>query len=118
MLTPQRDPEAEKLLGAPATSRRDFTQAETLAWLAEIYDNTPAQQPRRIQVAARLVDEAGREVFASRDVLANGEGGAAKWRMFGYTGRIPLKNIGAGRYLLRVEADGQFAETLITVATD
>ena len=118
MLTPQRDPEAEKLLGAPATSRRDFTQAETLAWLAEIYDNTPAQQPRRIQVAARLVDEAGREVFASRDVLANGEGGAAKWRMFGYTGRIPLKNIGAGRYLLRVEADDQFAETLITVATD
>ena len=118
MLTPQRDPDAEKLLGAPATSRRDFTQAETLAWLAEIYDNTPAQQPRRIQVAARLVDEAGREVFASRDVLANGEGGAAKWRMFGYTGRIPLKNIGAGRYLLRVEADGQFAETLITVATD
>ena len=118
MLTPQRDPEAEKLLGAPATSRRDFRQAETLAWLAEIYDNTPAQQPRRIQVAARLVDEAGREVFASRDVLANGEGGAAKWRVFGYTGRIPLKNIGAGRYLLRVEADDQFAETLITVATD
>ncbi len=116
MLTPQRDPETEKLLGAPATTRRDFRQSETLAWLTEIYDNTPAQQPRRIQVAARLVDESGREVFASRDVLANGEGGAAKWRVFGYTGRIPLKNIGAGRYLLRVEADDQFAETLITVA--
>ena len=42
MLTPQRDPGAEKLLGAPATSRREFNQAETLAWLSEIYDNTPA----------------------------------------------------------------------------
>ena len=115
MLTAQRDPESEKLLGSPATSRRSFRQAETLAWLAEIYDNTPAQQPRRIQVATRLIDELGREAFASRDVLANGEGGAAKWRVFGYTGRIPLKNIAAGRYLLRVEADDQFAETLITV---
>ena len=43
-------------------------------------------------------------MFASRDVLVNGEGGAPKWQTFGYTGRIPLKDIPPGRYLLRVEA--------------
>ena len=115
VLTPQRDPQTEKLLGAPATSRREFRQAETLAWLAEIYDNTAAGQPKRISVAARLLDESGREVFASREVLANGEGGNPKWRVFGYTGRIPLKDIAPGRYLLRVEAEKESAETLISV---
>src|SRR5688572_16432162 len=34
-LTPQRDQAAEKLLGAPATSRRAFNQAETVAWMTE-----------------------------------------------------------------------------------
>ena len=43
-------------------------------------------------------------MFASRDVLGNGEGGATKWPAFGYTGRIPLKDVAPGRYLLRVEA--------------
>ena len=104
VLTPQRDPAAEKLLGAPATSRRTFGQAEELAWMTEIYDNSPPKQPNHIDVSARLIDEAGRDAFASRDVLANGDAGAPKWQSFGYTGRIPLKDVSPGRYLLRVEA--------------
>ena len=44
-------------------------------------------------MAARLIDEAGRDAFASRDVLTNGDAGAPKWQTFGYTGRIPLKDV-------------------------
>ena len=123
VLTPQRDPVSEKLLGAPPTSRRTFAQAETLAWMAEIYDNSLPKQPKQIDVSARLIDEAGRDAFASRDLLANGEGGAPKWQTFGYTGRIPLKDIAPGRYLLRIEAQDRgaasrqpaVAQTVITV---
>ena len=122
-LTPQRDPMAEKLLGAPATSRRAFDRSETIAWMTEIYDNSGPKQPKRIDVSARLVDEAGRDAFVSRDLLVNGEGGVPKWQTFGYTGRIPLKDVPPGRYLLRVEAtdrstaSGQpvTAQTVITV---
>jgi hypothetical protein len=104
VFTPQRDPVAEKVLGAPPTSRRTFTQAETLGWMTEIYDNSPPKQRNQIDVAARLIDEAGRDAFAAREVLTNGDAGAAKWQAFGYTGRIPLKDVPPGRYLLRVEA--------------
>ena len=52
VLTPQRDPVAEKLLGAPPTSRREFNQSETLAWLTEIYNNSPPKQRNQIDVAA------------------------------------------------------------------
>jgi len=111
VLTPQRDPVSEKLLGAPPTSRRTFARAETLAWMAEIYDNSLPKQPKQIDVSARLIDEGGRDAFASRDLLANGEGGAAKWQAFGYTGQIPLKDIAPGRYLLRIEAQDRGAAT-------
>ena len=123
VLTPQRDAGAEKLLGAPATSRRSFSQAEELAWMAEVYDNSAPKSPKQIDVSARLIDESGREAFASRDMLANGDAGAPKWQTFGYTGRIPLKDIPPGRYLLRLEAldrgattqEPAAAQTLITV---
>jgi VWFA-related protein len=116
VLTPQRDPAAEKLLGAPATSRRSFNQAEELAWMTELYDNSPPKQPKQIDVSARLIDEAGRDAFASRDVLANGEAGAPKWQTFGYTGRIPLNDVAPGRYLLRVEAHDRSTPTRPAVA--
>ena len=99
VFTPQRDALAEKLLGAPPTSRREFDRTEMLAWLTEIYDN--ARQPTQFDVSARLIDENGREAFASREVLSNGAGGASKWTTFAYTGRVPLKDIAPGRYLLR-----------------
>jgi VWFA-related protein len=102
VFTPQHDAAAEKLLGAPPTTQREFAQTDTLTWLTEIYDNSPPR-PHRIDVAAQLIAEDGREAFVSRDVLTNGEG-AARWTTFGYTGRIPLKDIAPGRYLLRIEA--------------
>jgi VWFA-related protein len=122
VLTPQRDPVAEKLLGAPATNRRTFSQGEDVAWMAEIYDNSPPKQPKQFDVSARLIDQSGRDTFASRDVLANGAAGAPKWQTFGYTGRIPLRDVPPGRYLLRVDARDRAAtgqpatvQTLITV---
>lgn len=123
VLTPQRDPSAEKLLGAPATTRRSFTRSETIAWMAEIYDNSGPKLPKQFDVSARLVDETGRDAFASRDLIANGESGARKWQTFGYTGRIPLTDVPPGRYLLRIEAQDRggasrqpvAAQTVITV---
>ena len=123
MFTPQRDAAAEKLLGAPATSRRSFSRAETLSWMTEIYDSSPATQPKQFDVSARLLDPTGREAFASRDVVKNGDAGATKWQTFAYTGRIPLSEIPPGQYLLRIEAldrsiaskEPVAAQTVITV---
>ena len=124
VLTAQHDPIGEKLLGAPATSRREFTQNETLALVTEIYDNMPAQQPRQIDISARLIGENGTEAFVARDSLANGSGGSQNWTAFDYAGHIPLKDVAPGRYLLRVEAQDRArtnggkpaaSETVITI---
>jgi len=104
-LTAQHDSEAEKLLPAPATTRREFSQSDVLAVLADVYDNSAPAQPRVIDIAARIVAENGRDQFAAHDSLTNGGTDASKnWTTFAFTKQIPLKDIPPGRYLLRVEA--------------
>ena len=97
VLTPQRDPAAEKLLGAPATSRRDFSRAETLSWMTEIYDNSPAKQPKQFDVIVHAARPRRAEKRSRRAiVLKNGDAGAPKWQTFAYTGRIPAVRDSAG----------------------
>jgi hypothetical protein len=120
-LTAQHDAEAEKLLLAPATARRNFPQSDVLAVLADIYDNNTSTQPRTIDVAARLVADSGRDLFTARDSLTNGGTDNAKvWNMRS-PGRF-TQDIPPGRTLLRVEARDRArtksprrVETLITV---
>ncbi|MCM3879702.1 MAG: VWA domain-containing protein [Vicinamibacterales bacterium] len=116
--TAQPDAVVAKLLPAPATSRREFQQEDTLALLAEIYDNAPKER-RTIDTAVRLLDDSGRELSAARDPVVNDTG----WEVFSLTRQIPLKGIPPGRYLLRVESQARgnakdapvAAESVITI---
>jgi VWFA-related protein len=121
VLTAQRDGQTELRLGAPPSVRRTFSQSETLRVLAEIYDNIPANENRRIEIHARLIDERGQDVFSSRNQVPNGPGAEPAWTAIGNVTQIPLSNIAPGRYLLRVEATSTrnrtpvSSETLINV---
>ncbi len=117
--TARLDPTVATRLPAPATSRREFQQSDTLALLAEIYDNSGSTEKRTIDTAVRVLDDTGREIFVARDPVPND----TNWSVYSVTRQIPLKDVPAGRYLLRVEArargnlqDGPAAaETVITV---
>jgi hypothetical protein len=120
----QPDPVLEKVLPAPATSRREFSQRDLIALYTEIYDNLGTQMARHIDVAVRMMSEDGKEALAIRDTLENGGVAPKKpWDLYGYSREVPLKNIAPGRYALRVEAQIRgnkdvkpvARETLITV---
>jgi VWFA-related protein len=125
VFTPEPDPTTGKLLPSPATSQRAFTQNDTLALLAEVYDNTSSRRPQNIEMNASLVPTSGLPVFVARDELRDA---ATETQQSGktltYTRRIPLKDVAPGRYLLRVDArvgssrgaKAVAAETIITVA--
>ena len=104
VLTAQRDAEADKLLGAPASVARTFSSAETLVVLAEIYDNAPATVARRIQVRLGLQDESGRDIDATTEQIANGPGAGTPWSRYAYRTALPLARIPPGRYRLHVDA--------------
>jgi hypothetical protein len=65
-MTAQPDPATEKLLPAPATSRRTFAMGETLTVFAEIYDNMSARQSRQFDVAVTFTSEDGKDAFSAR----------------------------------------------------
>ena len=121
----QPDPVVEKILPAPATSRRQFSQQDLIALYTEIYDNIGSQQARHIEVAVRILSEDGKEVFATRDELENGGVAPKKaWDLYGYKKEIDLKSIAPGRYVVRIEAQVRgnvgdakpvFRETPITI---
>jgi hypothetical protein len=122
-VTVQKDEVVGTLLPGPATGKREFARTDTLALLSEIYDNSTSRQPRQIDMSVRLLSESGQEVYMARDSATN-SADAKKWDVYAYAKQIPLRDIAAGRYLLRVEAqvrgqqqDGKPAarETLITI---
>ncbi len=91
-------------LPAPATSRRTFTQNDTVSAFAEIYDsNNSSSDARRVEVTTTLVGEDGVAAFSSRESLSGGSA-AVKSSRTPITKQIALKDVRAGRYVLRIEA--------------
>jgi VWFA-related protein len=89
------------LPGSPAVMR-DFSQADQIGVLAEIYD-TKLATPHDIDIITTVVGEDGQERYRHEDKRASAElqgmqGG------FGYLLKVPLANMPPGSYLLRVEA--------------
>ncbi len=94
-----KDPLA-KMLPGPMTTYREFTTGDELALFVEVYDNS-GKQPHKVDIEASLRSEGGQAVFQTREEhdsseLAGGPGG------YGFSARVPLKDVPPGLYVLRV----------------
>ena len=88
------------MLPGPMTTYRDFVVGDELALFVEVYDNT-GKQAHKVDIEATLKAEGGQTVFQTREErdsseLAGGPGG------YGFTARVPLKDVAPGLYVLRV----------------
>ena len=95
--------ELANVLPAPPTTSRVFGAGDEIAVLAEVYDNQPSTPSHSVYITTSLKAEGGRAVFTTNDSRSSKELGGAKGG-FGYTARIPLKDVADGLYVLRVEA--------------
>jgi hypothetical protein len=93
--------EIGKALPGPPTTARVFSATDELSVLAEIYDNQGAQ-PHSMDITATLKADGGVSVFTNTERRSSKELGGARGG-YGYTTRIPLKDLAAGLYVLRVE---------------
>ena len=122
--TAEPDPLASKQLPGAVTSRRNFPAGDTLAVYAEVYDNNVSRQPRQIDVAVRVIDAQGSDVFTAKDTMATsaspGAGRAGEPSQI--YAQFKLDDLDPGTYLIRVQANPSGGstepiarETLITV---
>lgn len=101
-----KDPLA-KMLPGPMTTWRDFVQGDEIALFAELYDNI--KQAHKVDIETSLRSEGGQAVFETKEErdsseLAGGPGG------YGFTARIPLKEVPPGLYVLRVTGKARIGD--------
>jgi VWFA-related protein len=99
-----------KLLPGPLSTYRDFVQNDEVAIFTEVYESAggPAH---KVEIRLNLQAEGGQSVFQTREErdsseLKGSSGG------YGFSARIPLRNIAPGLYVLRVEAESRVADRL------
>ena len=102
-----KDP-LEKLLPGPLSAYREFPQADELALFCEVYDNT-GKSPHKVDIKAEVKAEGGQSMFTTNEEhdsseLAGSAGG------YGFSARIPLKQMAPGLYVLRVEAQSRLGD--------
>jgi VWFA-related protein len=97
-----------KLLPAPLSTYRDFSQTDEIAVFAEVYEAGGAP-PHKVEISLTLQAEGGQTVYQTRQErdsseLAGSSGG------YGFSARVPLREIPPGLYVLRVQAESRIAE--------
>lgn len=101
-VTPRPDAQLKEILPAPPSATRVFDPRQTIAFLAELYDNSNrSSHAVDFSATVRAVSD-GRVVFRLRDERTIQAGNAL--RTEGYRGEISLKDFAPGTYVMRVEA--------------
>src|SRR4029453_18324105 len=85
-------------------------QADEIALFAEVYEAAPGPS-HKVEINLTMKAEGGQSVFQTREErdsseLGGGGGG------YGFSARIPLKDLTPGLYVLRVEAQSRTGDRL------
>jgi VWFA-related protein len=102
-------PELGGVLRTPPTTARTFSASDEISVLAEIYDNQGAQA-HSVDVTATLKAEGRVQVFANSETRSSKELGGARGG-YGYSTRIPLKDLAPGLYVLGISAKSTLGGT-------
>jgi VWFA-related protein len=109
-VTAKPDPRLKDVLPVPPVAVRSFNSRETLSVFAEIYERVAAGSQVEIALTVRPA-EGGDAVFTSKDTRnADASTGV---RTHGYKAEVPLKDLAAGDYVIRVEASSRADKQLV-----
>jgi hypothetical protein len=102
VVTARPDPLLEGLLPGPPTTMREFAVGDEIALFTEVYDNqlTPRHM---VDISTSVLTDEGRAVFTMSDTRSSEEL-EGKPGGYGYSARVPLKDLTPGLYVLKVEA--------------
>jgi VWFA-related protein len=109
MPTVRPDEQLKAVLPGPAVALRTFPQNDEVAVFAEVYDNAGAT-PHKVDITASVITDEGKVMFTANEVRDSTELGG-KTGGYGYSTKIPMKDLPPGAYVLKVEAKSRLADT-------
>src|SRR5262249_49947855 len=107
--TVRPDEQLRAVLPMPPVAMRTFPGNDEIHVFAEVYDNQGAT-PHKVDITATIVTDEGKVLFKNDETRDSSDLGG-KSGGYGYTATIPLKDIPAGRYVLRVEGKSRLGNT-------
>lgn len=100
--TVRPDEELRQVLPASPVGTRVFPPDDEIALFTEVYDNA-ASTPHKVDLMTTVTSDDGKVVFKT-DEARDSSDIQGKSGGYGYTARVPLKDLPPGLYVLKVEA--------------
>ena len=107
--TAKADEQLKPMLPGPPIALRAFPQNDELALFTEVYDNAGAS-PHKVDITTTVTTDEGKVLFKTDEVRESTDLGGKRGG-YGYTTRIPLKDLALGSYVLKVEAKSRLGAT-------
>jgi VWFA-related protein len=107
--TVKADEQLKQVLPGPPISMRTFPQNDEITLFAEVYDNDGAK-PHKVDIVTTITTDEGRQLFKTDETRDSTDLGGARGG-YGYTTKIPMKDLAPGRYVLKVEAKSRLGNT-------
>ncbi len=107
--TAKADEQLKPMLPGPPIALRTFPQNDEIALFAEVYDNAGAS-PHKVDITTTVTTDEGKVLFKTDEVRDSTDLGGKRGG-YGYTTRVPLKDLALGSYVLKVEARSRLGAT-------
>ena len=104
------DEQLRGVLPGPPAALRTFPQNDEIALFAEVYDNAAAT-PHKVDITSTITTDEGRVLFKNEETRDSADLGG-KTGGFGYSTRIPLKDLEPGRYVLTLSAKSRLGNSV------
>src|SRR3954468_14407455 len=107
--TVKADEQLKPMLPAPPIALRTFPQNDEIALFTEVYDNAGAN-PHKVDIVTTVTTDEGKQMFKTEETRDSADLGGKRGG-FGYTTRVPMKDLALGSYVLKVEATSRLGKT-------
>jgi len=109
MPTARADEQLKMVMPGPPIALRTFPQNDEITLFAEVYDNAGGT-PHKVDITATVTADEGKVLFTTNEVRDSSDLGGQRGG-YGYTTKIPMKDLAPGSYVLKVEAKTRLANT-------
>ena len=107
--TVKADEQLKPMMPGPPVALRAFPQNDEIALFTEVYDNAGAS-PHKVDITTTVTTDEGKVLFKTDEVRDSADLGGKRGG-YGYTTRVPLKDLAPGSYVLKVAAKSRLGNT-------
>jgi VWFA-related protein len=100
--TVRPDEELRNVLPGPPIATRAFAQNDEVALFAEVYD-ADGDKPHKVDITTSVLSDTGQVLFKSEEERSSSDLGGKRGG-YGYTAKVPMKDLPPGSYVMKVEA--------------